>query len=117
MGLHGEPGVARGKLVPADPLVDDMTRRLLADLPFQRGDQVCLLINDLGATTMMELLIVNRRVRAILREQSIEVYDTLIGSYATCQEMAGFSISLLKLDDELNQYYDMPVRSLGLTKC
>jgi len=116
MGLHGEPGVRRAKLLPADALVDDMLERILADMPFARGDEVCLLLNDLGATTMMELLIVNRRVRAVLAERGIEVYDTLIGSYATCQEMAGFSISLMKLDAELKRAYDLPIRSLGWTK-
>lgn len=116
MGLHGEPGVRRAKLLPADALVQDMTERILEDLPFRQGDRVCLLINDLGSTTQMELLIVNRKVRAILRERGIKVYDTLIGSYATCQEMAGFSITLMRLDSDLRPLYDMPCRSLGLTK-
>jgi dihydroxyacetone kinase-like protein len=116
MGMHGEPGVSREKLLPADRLVDKMMDRLIRDLPYQKGDKVCLLINDLGATTMMELLIVNRRVRQVLREAGIEVHDTLVGSYATCQEMAGFSITLLKLDDELEKYYNMPADSLGFKK-
>ena len=67
-----------------------MTTRSIADLPFQRGDSVCLLINDLGATTMMELLIVNRRVCAILREYGIEVYDTLIGNTPPVKKWRGF---------------------------
>lgn len=116
MGVHGEPGVSREKLLPADALTTKMMDMLLADMPFQRGDAVCLLLNDLGATTQMELLIVNRKVREILRAREIQVYDTLLGSFATTQEMAGFSISLMKLDDELKMYYDMPCRSLGLTK-
>jgi dihydroxyacetone kinase-like protein len=116
MGLHGEPGVAREKLLPADALVEKMMDRILSDLPFQSGHEVCLLINDLGATTTMELLIVNRKVRQILRDKGIAVYDTLIGSYCTCQEMAGFSITLLKLDQELKRYYDMPADSFALTK-
>jgi dihydroxyacetone kinase-like protein len=116
MGLHGEPGVAREKLLPADPLVEKMMDRILADLPFQRGDEVALLVNDLGSTTMMELLIVNRKVGRILREKGIEVHETVIGSYCTCQEMAGFSITLIKLDDELKKYYDLPAGSLGFTK-
>ena len=116
MGVHGEPGVSREKLVPADTLTEKMMNMLLADMPFQRGDEVCLLLNDLGATTQMELLIVNRKVREILRAREIQVYDTLIGKFATTQEMAGFSITLMKLDDELKTYYDMPCRSLGLTK-
>ena len=116
MGLHGEAGVSRGKMLPADLLVEKMMARILADLPFESGDEVCLLINDLGATTMMELLIVNRRVRQILRDRDIEVHDTTIGSFCTSQEMAGFSISLMKLDDELRRYYDMPASSFGYTK-
>jgi dihydroxyacetone kinase-like protein len=116
MGLHGEPGVSREKLLPADPLVDKMMGKILPDLPFSAGDDVALLVNDLGATTMMELLIVNRRVRQILREKGIRVHDTVVGSYCTCQEMAGFSITLMKLDDELKRYYDLPARSLGFVK-
>lgn len=116
MGLHGEAGVSREKLMPADELVARMTNLILKDLPFQAGDEVCLLINNLGATTMMELLIINRKVRDVLAEARIEVHDTLIGSYCTSQEMAGFSISLLKLDDELKKYYDMPAESFAFTR-
>ena len=116
MGLHGEPGVSREKLLPADPLVDKMMTKILADLPFSAGDDVALLVNDLGATTMMELLIVNRRARQILRNKGLRVHDTVIGSYCTCQEMAGFSITLLKLDEELKKYYDLPARSVGFVK-
>jgi dihydroxyacetone kinase-like protein len=116
MGLHGEAGVSREKILPADALVEKMMDRILLDLPFVRGDEVCLLINDLGATTMMELLIVNRAVRRILRDQSISVYDTLMGRFCSSQEMAGFSITLMKLDDELKRFYDMPANSFGFTK-
>ena len=116
MGLHGEPGVSREKLLLADDLVDKMMDKLLPDLPFTSGDRVCLLVNDLGATTMMELLIVNRRVHDILKRESIHIHDTVIGSYCTCQEMAGFSISLMKLTDELKVYYDMPADSLSFRK-
>jgi dihydroxyacetone kinase-like protein len=116
MGLHGEPGVSREKLLPADPLVEKMMSKILPDLPFSAGDEVALLVNDLGSTTMMELLIVNRRVRQILRDKGIRVHDTVVGSYCTCQEMAGFSITLLKLDDELKKYYDLPAHSLGFVK-
>ncbi len=116
MGLHGEAGVSRESMMPADVLVERMTGLILNDLPFRAGDEVCLLINNLGATTMMELLIVNRKVRAILADKKIEVHDTLIGSYCTSQEMAGFSISLLKLDEELKGYYDQPASSFAFVK-
>lgn len=116
MGLHGEPGVSRGPMKPADELVDLMMDRILSDLPFQSGDEVALLINDLGATTSMELLIVNRRLHQILSEKGIKIYDTVVGSYCTSQEMAGASITLLRLDDELKHYYDMPAVSLAYRK-
>jgi len=117
MGLHGEPGVSRGKMMAADPLVEQMMERILGDdLSFGSGDEVCLSINNLGSTTMMELLIVNRKVRRILRDKNVMVYDSVIGSFVTCQEMAGFSISLLKLDEELKKYYDMPADCFGFVK-
>ena len=116
MGLHGEPGVSREKMLAADPLVDKMMERILADLPFRKGDEVCALVNDLGSTTMMELLIVNRRVHQVLAAKGIRVHDTVIGSFCTCQEMAGFSITLMKLDAELKRYYDMPADSLAFRK-
>jgi dihydroxyacetone kinase-like protein len=116
MGLHGELGVSREKMLTADALVEKMMDKLLVDLPFRKGDEICLLINDLGSTTMMELLIVNRKVRGVLRQKKIAVYDTVIGSYCTCQEMAGFSITLMNLDDELKRYYDMPADSFGFKK-
>lgn len=116
MGLHGEQGVSREKMLPADPMVEKMMSKLLPDLPFKAGDEVCLLINDLGATTMMELWIVNRKVHQILKYKGIRVHDTVIGSFCTCQEMAGFSITLMKLDEELKKYYDMPANSLGFRK-
>lgn len=116
MGLHGEPGVIRSKMMSADDVVNAMMERILADLPFQAGDEVCVLVNDLGATTAAELLIIYRRVDEILTTRGLQIHDVLIGSYCTSQEMAGFSISLLKLDDELKAFYDLPVQSLGFTK-
>ncbi len=116
MGLHGEPGVVREKMMTADVLVDRMMSQIVSDLPFNSGDEVCVLINNLGATTMMELYIVNRCVNNYLRNAGINIHDTLIGSYCTSQEMAGFSISLLKLDDELTYLYDKPANSLAFVK-
>jgi dihydroxyacetone kinase-like protein len=116
MGLHGEAGVARGKMLPANQMVEDMLGRILADFPLKRGDEVCLLINNLGSTTMMELLIVNSKINAMLNAEGIKIYDTVMGSFCTSQEMAGFSISLTKLDDELKKYYDMSADSFGFKK-
>jgi dihydroxyacetone kinase-like protein len=116
MGLHGEPGVWKKKLPPADELVENMMGRILPDLPFRSGSDVCLLINDLGATTWMELLVVARKAHQILEGEGIKVYDTIVGSFCTSQEMAGFSISMLNLDEELRRYYDLPAQSLGFSK-
>ena len=116
MGLHGEPGVRRQQMAPADEVVDLMAAQILDDLPFVAGDEVCLLINNLGSTTMMEMLIASRRFFAILDGRGITVHHTVIGTFATCQEMAGFSFTLMKLDDELKRFYDMPASSLGFTR-
>ena len=113
MGAHGEAGVSRQKMAPADAVADQLTQALLRDLPFQEGDEVALLFNNLGATTMMEMLIVNRRVRQILADRGITVYRTDMGAYLTVQEMAGFSITMMKLDSELKRYLDMPCDSFG----
>jgi dihydroxyacetone kinase-like protein len=115
MGAHGEAGVKRQKMVSADEIVDQMMEPILKDLPFGRGDEVALLINNLGASTMMELLIANRRVRQILDREGIRVHRTLIGGWLTSMEMAGFSISLMKLDAELKHYLDLPSSSFGFT--
>lgn len=116
MGVHGEPGVRRQAMAPADEIVDFMAEQILTDLPFVAGDDVCLLVNNLGSTTMMELLIAARRLFAILDRRGITVHDTTVGTFVTCQEMAGFSLTLLRLDDELRRFYDLPARSLGFTR-
>lgn len=116
MGLHGEPGVQRIKMPYADDLTDQMMERILVDLPFRKGDRVVLLINNLGSTTPTELLVVNRRVSEILASREIDVHDTLIGTFCTSQEMAGFSISLMRLDSQLENYFDMPASSFGYIK-
>jgi dihydroxyacetone kinase-like protein len=116
MGLHGEPGVARAKLGRADPLIADMLGRILSDLPFAPEDDVCLLVNDLGSTTWMELLVATRKAHAVLDAAGIHVHDTVVGSFCTSQEMAGLSLTLMKLDPELERCYDAPARSAAFTR-
>ena len=108
MGLHGEPGVRRGKMQPADSLVDQMLELILPDKPIVKGDEVCVLIDGFGSTTKMEQWIVMRRTLQVLAEKGIKVHTSVAGNFATCQEMAGFSITLLRLDDEIKKYYDYP---------
>jgi len=116
LGIHGEPGIRREKLIPADQMVDHLTGLLLADAGIGAGDTVVTYVNGLGSTTVMELCIINRRLRADLEAKGVRIHDMDLGSHVTCQEMAGASISLMKMDDELIKYYDMPCESPFYTK-
>lgn len=108
MGIHGEPGIRRGKLRPADEIVDEILTPILSDLPFQEGDEVAVLINGLGATPLEEQYVMFRRVKQTLDEKGIRVFHSYVGEYATSMEMAGASISLIRLDDELKGYLSAP---------
>ena len=108
MGIHGEPGVRRGKIDTADNVVDEIMDPILSDLPFEKGDEVYVLVNSLGATPLMDLHVCFRRVQQILDEKGITVYKTLVGPFATSMDMACMSITLTKLDDELKEMLDYP---------
>jgi dihydroxyacetone kinase-like protein len=117
MGIHGEKGVGLIPLGRADDLATMLLDIIFKDdLPFTAGDEVVLFVNSLGSTTMMELLIVNRKVKQVLAEKGLKVHDTIIGPLVTCQEMAGFSLSLTKLDDELKKLWNMSCQSVCYTK-
>ncbi len=103
MGIHGEPGVRRGEIRPADEVVDEILGHVIADLPFESGDEVAVLVNSLGATPPEELYVMFRRIHAVLDEAGLTIDSAFIGEYATSLEMAGASISLLKLDDDLKR--------------
>jgi len=109
MGIHGEPGIWNGPLKSADELARESVDAILKDMPLSAGDEVALLINGLGATSVEELYILNRSVRMLLEEQGIAVYRSWTGEYATSMEMMGASISICKVDDELKSYFDYPV--------
>ncbi len=111
MGIHGEAGVERGPLQSADAIAERLTRAILADLPFSRGDRVSVLVNGLGATPPEELYILYRKVHQILLAEGISVHRAYVGEYATSMEMAGASVSLLRLDDELTRLLDAPAAS------
>ncbi len=108
MGIHGERGIRRGSLVTADKIVDEMLPAILRDLPYEPGDQVSVLVNGLGATPKEELYILFRRVAQQLKSHDITIFNTYVGEFATSMEMAGASISLLKLDDELRRLVSRP---------
>lgn len=113
MGVHGEVGQGRRKFTTADATIDMMLPPLLEDLPFVTGDEVLVLLNNSGSMTQMELFILNRRVAQVLQERGISVYGTYIGSYATTQEMAGFALSLCKIDQMMAALWDAPARGAG----
>ncbi|UCC74424.1 MAG: dihydroxyacetone kinase subunit DhaK [Gemmatimonadota bacterium] len=109
MGVHGEPGFRRMKGATADEVVAAMMEGILDDLPFEAGDEVLAFVNGAGGTTLMELLIVYRAVAKILGARSLRAYKPLVGEYVTTQEMAGFSISLCRADEEMKRLWDAPV--------
>jgi dihydroxyacetone kinase-like protein len=111
MGIHGEPGIRRGKLLTADEVVDEMVGQILPDLPYEAGDEVSVLVNGLGATPKEELYVVYRRVAELLKEKGISVVKVYVGEFATSLEMTGFSVSLLKLDAELKKLLLTPART------
>jgi phosphoenolpyruvate---glycerone phosphotransferase subunit DhaK len=111
MGIHGEPGIRRGPLKKADEIVDEMLGPILTDLPFEKGNEVSVLMNGLGATPKEELYILYRRVHQVLKDRGIAIYHAYIGEFATSMEMAGFSLSLLQLDEELKRLLSKPAHS------
>ncbi len=116
MGIHGERGIRRGPLMTADQIVDEMLPQILDDLPFTAGDEVAILINGLGATPKEELYVLNRRVSQVLSEKQINVFNTYVGEFATSMEMAGASISLLRLDEELKRLIAKPANTPFFTQ-
>lgn len=111
MGIHGEPGIERGNLKTADEITEIILEKILADGPYSSDSEVAVLINSLGATPPEELFIVNRQVHKILEKKGIKVYRNYIGEFATSLEMAGMSITLFKLDEELKDLLDAPAES------
>lgn len=116
MGIHGEPGVWNGPIKTADELAKESLDTLLGDMPVAEGEELCVLINGLGATSIEELYILSGSVRKILDEKKIKVYKTYVGEYATSMEMAGASISICKVDAEMKEWMDMPVKTPFITQ-
>ncbi|NVO24996.1 dihydroxyacetone kinase subunit DhaL [Donghicola mangrovi] len=115
MGVHGEPGIRRGRLENADAVTDELMQPILDDMGLTEGDKVAVLVNGLGATGQLELYIIHRRVAEILGEKGIDIHHSWVGEYVSSLEMAGASITLLKLDDDLQLLLDTPCRTPGLT--
>jgi phosphoenolpyruvate---glycerone phosphotransferase subunit DhaK len=114
IGIHGEPGRERVKLAPSAEIVERLASPIVEDLPFERGDQVLAFVNGMGGTPLLELYVVYNDLNRFLDERGITITRNLIGPYITSLEMAGCSITLLKLDDELTRLWDAPVNTAGL---
>ncbi|MDH6182095.1 dihydroxyacetone kinase-like protein [Microbacteriaceae bacterium SG_E_30_P1] len=111
IGLHGETGQSRGPLESADSITDQLVEHILDDREIAAGDRVAVLVNGLGATPLEELYVMYRRTNQILQERGISVHRAFVGEYATSLEMAGASISIIRLDDELTELLDAPASS------
>jgi len=114
IGIHGEPGRYREELKPADQIVERLASTVVDDLPFNEGDNVLAMVNGMGGTPLIELYIVYRALNTYLQGRGITITRRLIGDYITSLEMAGCSITLLRLDGELTRLWDAPVDTPGL---
>jgi dihydroxyacetone kinase-like protein len=114
IGIHGEPGRRRVPAAPAREVAEMLVEPILADLDFTGGDGVLAFVNGLGGTPLIELYVMYREVASILQKSGITVARSLVGNYITSLEMAGCSVTLLKVDDELVRLWDAPVRTPGL---
>jgi dihydroxyacetone kinase len=116
MGIHGEPGISRTALANADDITAELVAKIEADLDLTAGDEVAVLMNGLGSTPQEELYIMFRKVSEILSAKKVSVYRTYVGEFATSLEMAGASISMMRLDDDLKKYIDHPVHTPFFTQ-
>ncbi|GAJ41264.1 dihydroxyacetone kinase subunit DhaK [Saccharococcus caldoxylosilyticus] len=116
IGIHGEPGIEKTAIKTADEIAETLLNKILDDMKLEKGDRVAVMINGLGATPLMELYIVNKKVSEMLEEKQIRIHETFVGEYMTSLEMAGCSISLLKLDDSLIELLDAPADTIALKK-
>jgi dihydroxyacetone kinase-like protein len=114
IGIHGEPGRRREKLAPVDEMADWLVSPIVSDLGLSRGDSVLAFVNGMGGTPLIELYVAFNSVAKILAGQGISIGRSLVGNYITSLEMAGFSVTLLKLDDDLVRLWDAPVHTAAL---
>ena len=114
IGIHGEPGRRREKLAPVDDMAEWLVSPIVSDLGLGRGDSVLAFVNGMGGTPLIELYVVYNEVNKLLSSRGITITRNLIGPYITSLEMAGFSVTLLKLDGELTRLWDAPVNTPAL---
>ena len=108
MGIHGEPGIEVRKMMTADEIAALLLENILKDMPVAQGEEVCVMVNGLGATPLEEQFIVYRKLHQLLKEQGISVFMPHIGEFATSMEMAGLSVTIMRLDEQLKELLKMP---------
>ncbi len=113
VGIHGERGVSRQKRVSADELATMLAEEIVRDLDLGQGEEVAVLVNNLGAATMQELALIYRRVSHCLRDKHISIHHALIGPFCSAQDMAGLSLSIMRLDETLKRFIDAPTKAPG----
>ena len=116
IGIHGEPGTHREKISTVNGISDQLLDKILAEGIYNDGDEVAVMVNGMGGTPLMELYVANKHVADVLAGKGIKIYKTLVGNYMTSLDMEGFSITLLKLDDELKAYLNAPADTPAFTQ-
>jgi dihydroxyacetone kinase-like protein len=114
VGIHGEPGRVRMPLKPVDEIVEMLMEPIVTDIPFKAGESVLLFVNGMGGTPLVELYVAYRKAHEIAVKHGLKVVRNLIGPYITSLEMAGMSITMLKMDDDLLKLWDFPVKTPGM---
>ena len=114
IGIHGEPGRTRMALKPADEITEMLMEPIISDIPYKAGDEVLLFVNGMGGTPLIELYIIYRKAHEIATKHGLKIVRNLVGPYITSLEMAGTSITMLKMDADMIKLWDAPVKTPGL---
>ncbi|MBV0924589.1 dihydroxyacetone kinase subunit DhaK [Halomicroarcula limicola] len=115
IGIHGEPGVERTEMMDADAITEELTESVLEDLALDSGQEVVTIVNGMGGTPQMELFVVNRRLQELLDDRDLETWDAWVGDYMTSLDMAGCSVTVCAVDDELKELLGAPADTPALT--
>ncbi len=114
IGIHGEPGRERMKIKTADEIADIMMDAVCSDIPYKNGDEVICMVNGMGATPLMELYLFYNSVENIAEKKGLKIVRNLVGNYVTSIDMAGVSISMIRVNEEILQLWDYPVHTAAL---
>lgn len=116
IGHHGEPGIEVCPLESADQMAKRMVDIVIGDVPFEKGDEVAVLVSGLGATPVMELYVLYNEIEKLIGDRGIKIHRSYVGNYFTSLEMMGATLTVMKLDDELKELVDLPIETMGLTQ-